>query len=98
MKNAKQYGIRQTILCVLIFLSLVSLNSCTSGKEYIYTEPEPCRPLDEIIAEYPKCDVLIDRALSMRNKSSIIEVLHCYDVTIQLLEDEYSICASPSRR
>lgn len=75
------------------------ISSCVSGSpgdRLIYTEPDlSCRPLKEIIAQYPDCEPLIDRALQERSEHIILELSYCYDTTIQLLEDSYSSCNAP---
>ena len=90
------------LICLsLAFVISSFIFSCASGfgpesSKTLYTQPDlSCRPLEEIIAEYPDCSALIDRALKERSEQAILEGFYCYDTTIQLLEDSYRICNAP---
>jgi hypothetical protein len=88
--------LRSKLLSLALIASLF-LSSCASGvTPALLVAPDlTCRPLKEIIAEYPDCGPLIDAALNNRRESDILEALYCYDTTIQLLESSYNICNLP---
>ncbi len=90
----------RNLLLSLVLIASFSF-SCATGlgpasTETIYVNPDlSCRPLEEIIAEYPECNLLIDRALQERSEDAILEGFYCYDTVVQLLEDSYKICNTP---
>ncbi len=81
----------------LVFIASLFISSCASGiQPSVLISPDlQCRPLEEIIAEYPDCVPLIDMALETKRESDTLEAFYCYDRTIHLLESMYDICNLP---